>query len=239
VEDILVKLFPQARLRRMDSDIMKRKEDYRRVLGEFRAGKVDILVGTQMIAKGLDFPFVSFVGVVSADTALAQNDFRAEERTFQLVLQVAGRSGRGFAGGHVVVQTFAKDNEAVQHAVRGDYEAFAERELASRRRNHLPPATRMVRMVLADRQASKLSKESIAMADRLRAILAKRNLGGTVQPAREASIARLRDQYRHEIVMIFSSGDAVLAAMDAFRAEGALRSAIQSVVVDVDPVSLQ
>ncbi|GJQ27262.1 MAG: primosomal protein N' [Phycisphaerae bacterium] len=239
VEEELARKFPATRVRRMDSDVMQRAADYAEVLSAFERREFDVLVGTQMIAKGLDFPFVSFVGVVSADTALAQNDFRAEERTFQLVLQVAGRSGRGFAGGHVVVQTFAKDNESVQHAVRGDYEAFAERELASRRRNHLPPATRMVRIVLADRQASKLSKESIAMADRLRAILAKRNLGGTVQPAREASIARLRDQYRYEIVMIFSGGDAVLAAMDAFRAEGALRSAIQSVVVDVDPVSLQ
>ncbi|QDV89630.1 Primosomal protein N' [Phycisphaerae bacterium RAS2] len=239
VEEELARKFAGVRARRMDSDVMQRAADYAEVLSAFERREFDVLVGTQMIAKGLDFPFVSFVGVVSADTALAQNDFRAEERTFQLVLQVAGRSGRGFAGGHAVVQTFAKDNEAVQHAVRGDYEAFAERELASRRRNHLPPATRMVRIVLADQQASKLAKESAAMADRLRVILAKRNIGGTVQPAREAPIARLRDQYRHEIVMVFSGGDAVLAAMDAFRAEGALRSAIQSVVVDVDPVSLQ
>ncbi|MFQ5496088.1 MAG: primosomal protein N', partial [Phycisphaerae bacterium] len=137
VEEELKRKFPEARVRRIDSDIMRRASDYADLLGAFERRAFDILVGTQMVAKGLDFPFVSFVGVVSADTALALDDFRSEERTFQLVLQVSGRSGRGDAPGHVVVQTFSADTAPIRHAVRGDYEAFARLELDRRREAHL------------------------------------------------------------------------------------------------------
>ena len=120
VEAELRDQFPNARIRRFDSDVMEKPADYAETLTAFENREFDVLVGTQMIAKGLDFPFVSFVGVVSADTALSIQDFRAEERTFQLVLQVAGRTGRGDVGGHVVVQTFAADAAPIRHAVAGD-----------------------------------------------------------------------------------------------------------------------
>jgi len=144
VEEELGRKFPQARVRRIDSDAMTKSSDYAEILGSFERREFDLLVGTQMVAKGLDFPFVSFVGIVSADTALAFDDFRAEERTFQLVLQVAGRSGRGDTAGNVIVQTFAADTAPIRHAVQGDYEAFANEELERRRLTGLPPFTRMV-----------------------------------------------------------------------------------------------
>ena len=121
VEAALVKLFPQARMQRMDSDTLKRKEDYRRILGDFRTGKIDILIGTQMIAKGLHFPNVTLVGIVYADLALHMPDFRAGERTFQLLTQVAGRAGRGDVEGEVFVQAFTPFHPAIQYARRHDF----------------------------------------------------------------------------------------------------------------------
>ncbi len=133
VEDILGKLFPHARIKRMDADVMKRKDDYRRVLGEFRHGKIDILIGTQMIAKGLHFPNVTLVGIIYADMALHQPDFRAGERTFQLLTQVAGRAGRGDIEGEVFVQAFTPFHPAIQYARRHDFLGFYEQELEFRR----------------------------------------------------------------------------------------------------------
>jgi len=132
VEETLGKLFPQARVKRMDTDVMKRKEDYRKVLGDFRTGKIVILIGTQMIAKGLHFPNVTLVGIIYADLALHQPDFRAGERTFQLLTQVAGRAGRGDVEGEVFVQAFTPFHPAIQYARRHDFVGFYEQELEFR-----------------------------------------------------------------------------------------------------------
>ena len=118
---------------------MRARGAHEKALGEFRAGKARILLGTQMIAKGLDFPNVTLVGVIQADTALHLPDFRAAERTFQLVTQVAGRTGRGDKGGRVLVQTFSPDHAAIRAAVRHDYAAFAAQELPLRKMLHYPP----------------------------------------------------------------------------------------------------
>ena len=139
VEATLAKLFPQARTVRMDSDVLKRKEDYRRILGDFRVGKIDILVGTQMIAKGLHFPNVTLVGIIYADLALHQPDFRAGERTFQLLTQVAGRAGRGDIEGEVFVQAFTPFHPAIQFARRHDFEGFYEQEMEFREQLKYPP----------------------------------------------------------------------------------------------------
>ena len=132
VEEVLGKLFPAARIRRMDADVMKRKDDYRRVLGEFRAGRIDILIGTQMIAKGLHFPNVTLVGIIFADMALHLPDFRAGERTFQLLTQVSGRAGRGDVEGEVFVQAFTPFHPAIQYARRHDFVGFYEQEMEFR-----------------------------------------------------------------------------------------------------------
>jgi primosomal protein N' (replication factor Y) len=239
VEEELIQKYPQARLRRVDSDIMQRPGDYAEVLGAFERKEFDILLGTQMIAKGLDFPFVSFVGVVSADTSLAIDDFRSEERTFQLVLQVAGRSGRGDVGGHVVVQTFAADTAPIRHAVAGDYEGFAEAELAKRRRAKLPPHTRLMRIVLSDPRMSRVEKEAAAVAENIRDALARHGIPAELLGPNPAPIARLRDKYRYDLQLIFPTAAALISAMDFFKSEGTLRSKAKTLIVDVDPVSLQ
>lgn len=151
VEEVLAKLFPHARIKRMDSDALKRKEDYRRILGDFRAGKIDVLVGTQMIAKGLHFPNVTLVGIIHADLALHQPDFRAGERTFQLLTQVAGRAGRGDIEGEVFVQTFTPSHPAIQFARRHDFPGFYEQELEFREQLKYPPVGRIALLTLKGR----------------------------------------------------------------------------------------
>ena len=156
VEETLARLFPDARVRRMDADTMKRKEDYRKTLGDFRGGKTDILVGTQMIAKGLHFPNVTLVGIIYADLALHQPDFRAGERTFQLLTQVAGRAGRGDVEGEVFVQAFAPFHPAIQYARRHDFIGFYEQEIEFREQLKYPPASRIALLTLKGRNEDKV-----------------------------------------------------------------------------------
>src|SRR5256886_550877 len=156
VEDTLTKLFPRARVRRMDSDALKRKDDYRRILGDFRTGKIDILVGTQMIAKGLHFPNVTLVGIIYADLSLHQPDFRAGERTFQLLTQVSGRAGRGEVEGEVVVQAFTPFHPAIQYARRHDFAGFYEQEIEFREQLKYPPISRAALLTLKGRNEEKV-----------------------------------------------------------------------------------
>ncbi len=156
VEEVLGKLFPKARIKRMDADTMKRKDDYRHVLGDFRAGKTDILVGTQMIAKGLHFPNVTLVGIIYADSALHQPDFRAGERTFQLLTQVAGRAGRGDVEGEVFVQAFTPFHPAIQFARRHDFVGFYEQEIEFREQLKYPPASRVALLTIKGRNEEKV-----------------------------------------------------------------------------------
>jgi primosomal protein N' (replication factor Y) len=186
VEDVLGKLFPQARVRRMDADVMKRKDDYRHVLGEFRAGKIDILVGTQMIAKGLHFPNVTLVGIIYADLALHQPDFRAGERTFQLLTQVAGRAGRGDIEGEVFVQAFTPFHPAIQFARRHDFVGFYDQELEFREQLKYPPYSRVALLTLKGRNEEKVKFS----ADHLKRELEK-VLRGAAAPSRVASAPAL------------------------------------------------
>ncbi len=156
VEDVLGKLFPQARVKRMDADVMKRKEDYRKVLGDFRTAKIDILIGTQMIAKGLHFPNVTLVGIIFADMALHLPDFRAGERTFQLLTQVAGRAGRGDVEGEVFVQAYTPFHPAIQFARRHDFVGFYEQEIEFREQLKYPPASRLAMLTLRGHNEDKV-----------------------------------------------------------------------------------
>ncbi len=156
VEDILGRLFPHARIKRMDSDALQRKEDYRRILGDFRAGKLDILVGTQMIAKGLHFPNVTLVGIIHADLSLHMPDFRAGERTFQLLTQVAGRAGRGDVEGEVFIQSFTPFHPAIQYARRHDFAGFYEQEIEFREQLRYPPIARVALLTLKGRNEDKV-----------------------------------------------------------------------------------
>lgn len=154
-------LFPQTSLLRVDSDTMRQPGSHERAFASFRSGEVRIMLGTQMIAKGLDFPNVTVVGVINADTALHMPDFRAAERTFQLVTQVAGRSGRSDRGGRVIVQTFTPDHTAIQRAADHDFLGFAAEELAHRQQFNFPPYSELVRWIAR----GEVAKQVLALAD--------------------------------------------------------------------------
>jgi primosomal protein N' (replication factor Y) len=183
VEETLAKLFPHARVKRMDADTMKRKDDYRKVLGGFRAGKTDILVGTQMIAKGLHFPNVTLVGIIYADLALHQPDFRAGERTFQLLTQVAGRAGRGDVEGEVFVQAFAPFHPAIQYARRHDFPGFYEQEIEFREQLKYPPVSRVALLTLKGRNEDKVKFSADHLKRELEKELLPSSAGGASVPA--------------------------------------------------------
>src|SRR5205814_1352244 len=163
VESTVAHIFPKATVRRMDADSMTRKEAYRETLRNFRTGKIDILVGTQMIAKGLHFPNVTLVGIINADLALHLPDFRAGERTFQLRTQVAGRAGRGETAGEVFVQTYTPFSPSIQFARHHDFTGYFQQELEFRERCDFPPSKHAILMTVrsAHEGRAKLSAETL------------------------------------------------------------------------------
>jgi primosomal protein N' (replication factor Y) len=227
--------FPAARVLRMDKDTTSRRGSHGSILDAFRRREADILVGTQMIAKGLDFPGVTLVGVISADTSLNLPDFRAGERTFQLLSQVAGRAGRGPEPGEVIVQTFNPEHYAVAAAARHDYAGFYEQEIALRRELGYPPFADLVNVIAAD--------ESEAQArERLQELVGK--LRGSAQGAvpieilgpAPAPLARLRGRYRWHVVIRSRDRDYVTRTVR--EALDALPAVRRTVAVDVDPASM-
>ena len=209
VEETLAKLFPQARIKRMDADTMKRKDDYRKVLGDFRTGKTDILVGTQMIAKGLHFPNVTLVGIIYADLALHQPDFRAGERTFQLLTQVAGRAGRGDVEGEVFVQAFAPFHPAIQYARRHDFTGFYEQEIEFREQLKYPPVSRVALLTLKGRNEDKVKFS----AEHLKRELEK-NLVAAVYDRRQSEVKNAAATNKQSAAVTdrrYSFGDLIIA----------------------------
>lgn len=202
VEDIARRLFPSARIERMDADVTTRRHSHEEILARFRARKIDILVGTQMIAKGLDFPNVTLVGVLNADAGLYVPDFRAAERTFQLVAQMSGRSGRGDIPGEVLVQTRSPDHPAIECARTEDYPAFAERELAERREAGFPPYTRLVCLTFRGRDAMALADWAGRFAATLRAACGKAcDPPPAVPDPQPAPLAMLRGDTRLQLLL--------------------------------------
>jgi len=237
VEELLAKRFPQARVARVDSDTMRRSDDYQKAVDDFEARRTDIMVGTQMIAKGLDFPFVSLVGVLAAEAG--SNDFRAQERLFQLITQVAGRAGRQDLPGEVVVQTAEPDAPALLAAVRHDFVAFAESELAIRKLVRYPPYTRLARIVLADDRPSRIESEAKLLAERIRHTMAEMNaLAADVLGPTPCVLERLRGQYRWDVLLRAESATTLVSVLDRLRGDKRLRAKVKSLVIDVDPVSL-
>ncbi|MEY4384974.1 MAG: primosomal protein [Verrucomicrobiota bacterium] len=236
VEDVLTKLFPNARLRRMDSDIMKRKEDYRRVLGEFRAGKVDILVGTQMIAKGLHFPNVTLVGIIFADMALHQPDFRAGERTFQLLTQVSGRAGRGDVEGEVFVQSFTPFHPAIQFARRHDFAGFYEQEIEFRQQLGYPPFARIALLTLKGRNEQKVQFAADHLKRELEKLTTDLKDSILLGPA-PAPLLRAETFYRYQLMLRVRQMPELSRRMSKLLTGLVLPEEV-TVSVDVDPVSL-
>jgi primosomal protein N' (replication factor Y) len=196
VEEEMQHLFPEARLLRMDRDTTTRKGAHHVLLARFRAHEADVLIGTQMVAKGLDFPKVTLVGVVSADTALHIPDFRAGERAFQLLTQVAGRAGRAHQPGEVIVQTFNPEHEAVQTAATHDYLQFYEREIAHREEMRYPPFSRLANILATHPEEAKAEEMSRRAADRLREVIQSEHIDAEVLGPVQAPIARLRGLWR-------------------------------------------
>lgn len=201
VEETLARLFPRARVQRMDSDVLQRKDDYRRLLGEFRAGRIDILVGTQMIAKGLHFPNVTLVGIVYADLGLHLPDFRAAERTFQLLTQVSGRAGRGEVEGEVVVQAFTPFHSAIQYARRHDFVSFYEEEVEFRRPLGYPPWARIALLTLRGRNEEKVKYAAEHVRREVETVIAPRLPSLRVAGPAAAPLLRAESYYRYQLML--------------------------------------
>lgn len=233
VESIARRLFPGSVVRRMDSDTMGRRDSYRTVLEDFRAGRVQILVGTQMIAKGLHFPNVTLVGIIFADMSLHIPDFRAAERTYQLLTQVAGRAGRGDVPGRVVVQSYTPGHRALQFALDHDSEGFAEYELAQREAQSLPPFSHMLAIHFSgkDRDATQ------QVAEQLYADLAEHLPSGTDSlPPMPSPLEQIRNRFRFQTIY---TTPRILALTRALRPHiVGRRSRGVRITVDVDPFSL-
>lgn len=238
VEEELKEKFPQARTARADSDSMTRVSLYEQVLRDFLAHKLDILLGTQMIAKGLDFPEVAFVGVVNADTSLSAPDFRAAERTFQMVTQVAGRAGRAESGGRVVVQSLAGMSPALQCAARHDFESFAAHEMALRRRLGWPPFARLARVILTFRTESQARREAHRLADLVRQYIVDEKMPAEVLGPQSAPLSRLRNNFRYDFLIRCPNASRLMETLSRLRNVGALVPMGKHLTIDVDPVSL-
>jgi primosomal protein N' (replication factor Y) len=192
--------FPGKSVRRMDSDTTRRPGSHRKILDAFRRGEIHILLGTQMIAKGLDFPNVTLVGVVNADLGLHRADFRAGERTFQLLAQVAGRTGRGPRGGRVLVQTFSPEHPSIHLAAAHDYDTFAAKELQMRRAHGYPPFQRLARLIIRSKSEEAAAQFAERLTGAFRIALEKlQEAGGgdlrLLGPA-EAPVFRLKGYFR-------------------------------------------
>ncbi|HEX8296075.1 MAG TPA: primosomal protein N' [Chthoniobacteraceae bacterium] len=198
VEDVVSKLFPKAIVKRMDADAMQRRDAYRETLGAFRTGKIDILVGTQMIAKGLHFPNVTLVGIINADLGLHLPDFRAGERTFQLLTQVAGRAGRGDVEGEVFVQSFTPFSPSIQFARHHDFDGFWEQEIEFRRQWDYPPFTHLVLIVIRSAHETRGRFSAETLHRRLQEVLPP---GTTLSEPAPAPLEKSHGNFRFHLML--------------------------------------
>jgi primosomal protein N' (replication factor Y) len=234
VEESVRRVLPRARIERMDTDAMAQKNRFREVLSRFRAGRIDVLVGTQMIGKGLDFPNVTLVGLIDADMSMHVPDFRANERTFQLLVQVAGRAGRGDRAGEVIVQTFTPQAEAIQFSRHADFAGFAASELTVRRDFRYPPFRHLIHHLFRGPNPEKLKFFAEQWAR-----LIEKELGARVElrgPS-PSPIEKMKDEYRWQLWYFTNSVTKVVPEIGRLRAAFAWPDDITQ-VLDVDPVNL-
>ena len=236
VEETLAKLFPHAMIQRMDSDILKRKEDYRRILGDFRLAKIDILIGTQMIAKGLHFPNVTLVGIIYADLSLHIPDFRAGERTFQLITQVAGRAGRGDVEGEVFVQSFTPHHPAIQFARRHDFEGFYDQEIDARRQLRYPPLSRIALLTIKGRNEEKVRFAAEHVRKEIQRVCEGTKDNMLMGPA-PAPLARAETFYRYQLMIRTRQMSKVSARLAEMNEKLSLPDGL-TLTIDIDPANL-
>jgi primosomal protein N' (replication factor Y) len=236
LEDELKEKFPSAGIVRVDSDSMQ-NHDYYRLLADFDAGKIDILAGTQILAKGLHFPNVTLVGIISADTSLQIPDFRANERTYQLICQVAGRAGRSAKGGRVFIQTFLANQPAVKFAVANDFEGFIKEELKHRQACLLPPFGRLAIVRLRDIKYDRLNGCASAVAEQLNGLISALGLDIKLTGPMPATIGRIQRFYRMQIILQTANPNNFTVLFSRFRRLKPPNSAVQ-IQPDIDPVNL-
>ena len=231
IEELVSQIAPRARLLRWDRDTTGRKGSHEQILDRFASHEADVLIGTQMIAKGLDLPLVTLVGVVAADVGLYMPDFRGAERTFQLLTQVAGRAGRSRRGGRVIFQSYTPQHYALQAAAQHDYHAFYQREMEFRREQQYPPVSRLARLIFWHKKLETVVEQSDRMMRKLRHRAEEMGIWGEgtdlLGPA-PAPYARIRGYYRWQIIVRAANPSALLKGIDipfGWR-------------IDVDPVSM-
>ena len=235
VEEELHRAFPAARIARLDRDTVTGKRQYETILQDFREGNYDMLVGTQMIAKGHDIPNVTLVGVVAADLGLGMPDFRAAERTFQLLTQVAGRAGRGTLPGIVLVQTINPDHYAVRLAAAQDYQGFYEKELNFRRMMHYPPFSAMANVLVRSEKKEMAMRMSTELGYLLNPPPEKLRVMG---PA-EAPVPRLKNEYRYQFLIKAASRKSLNELLQKIRNFAVEHKwGATALVIDVDPLTL-
>jgi primosomal protein N' (replication factor Y) len=234
VEEAVHRVLPRARLERVDTDTMSKKNRFRQILGDFRAGKIDVLIGTQMIGKGLDFPNVTLVGLVDADLSMHVPDFRANERTFQLIVQVAGRAGRGDRAGEVVVQTFTPKSDAIQFAKRADFDGFADVELGVRHKFAYPPYRHLIHHLFRGPNPEKIKFFAEQWVKQV-----EKTLGSAVEirGPTPSPIEKVKDEYRFQIWYFCAQATPVVPKLVALQGTINWPDDVTQ-VLDVDPMSL-
>jgi primosomal protein N' (replication factor Y) len=218
---------------RMDSDSTVKRGSHDRILGSFKSGDMSLLVGTQMIAKGLDFPQVTLVGIVSADTTLNVPDFRSSERTFNLLTQVAGRAGRGEDGGEVIIQTYAPSHYAILTAAKHDYEKFYEEEIKSRKELQFPPFVSLIKITVRARNEEMTLKAASELAYAIKTA----DPAAKVSAPSPAPVSKVRGYFRYNILLKGKDRHELCAFLKPVLA-GFKKPHGVLVAVDVDPVSM-
>lgn len=235
VEEEVRRKFPNLVFERVDSDTMRSGRDYEHLLARFAKGEVQMLMGTQMLAKGLDFPNVTLVGVVNGDTALSLPDFRAGERTFQLLTQVAGRAGRGTKPGRVIIQTFLPDDPVIREATTQDYVAFAQRELLDRQRIGLPPFARLVRIIIRDEDLQHATHRAEQIASEIEAAIGEAEI--EMKGPSPCVVGRIAGFHRQQILLSSPKAAMLQQVLGRVRERSKLVSDDRT-AIDVDPVSM-
>jgi primosomal protein N' (replication factor Y) len=236
LEELLHAQFPQARIGRVDRDTVRGRYDFEHMLNAMNAGEIDLLVGTQMIAKGHDIHGVTLVGVVGADAALTLPDFRSAERTFQLLTQVAGRAGRGETPGNVILQTYFVDHYAVQFAAHHDFNGFYDKEVQYRTWMHYPPFTALANVLIRSDRLEDALKYTGILGEWFRAT---RHEGVRVLGPAAAPIVRIKGEHRYHLLLKSSSREKLNSTLRAMLAHAAAhRIPRVNVIVDVDAMSL-
>lgn len=233
IEEEVRSIFPSARISRLDLDISRRKGSVQKILQEMSSGGIDILVGTQMVARGLDFPRVSLVGIINADGMLNLPDYRAGERTFQLLVQAAGRSGRGLTQGEVVIQTYQPDHPVIKRAAEHDYLGFYREEIEPRKSLDYPPFTRLLRIEISSENETRAYKAAVDLKIAIEEKIDSIEEGIQILGPAPCFIPKLRNRYRFQIV-VKTSYLKLLQSVGVYLAQQRWDTGVR-VIYDVDP----